>query len=332
MKQFLLCFLALPILAHAQKIEILTSGRATSIRGMSVVDDKIAWVSGSNGQVGKSVDGGNTWTWYTVRGFEKSDFRDIEAFDEKTAVIMGVAEPAYILKTFNGGETWKLVYSDSTRGVFLDAMEFWEDGRGMVIGDPTDGKMYMARCIDFGNQWQRTESAKLPALEKGEAFFASSGTNVRAMNFNEACVVTGGKKSRIYIRGRLTDLPLMQGGESLGANSVAVWSKGKKTEKIVVVGGDFARDTLRTANCVYSTDQGRSWQMPAEPPHGYRSCVEFLDKSTLVACGTSGVDISNDAGKHWNIVSTDGFHVVRKARYGSMVLLAGSRGRIARLQ
>jgi photosystem II stability/assembly factor-like uncharacterized protein len=299
---------------------------------MSVVDDKTAWVSGSNGQVAKSVDGGNTWTWYTVRGFEKTDFRDIEAFDEKTAVIMGVAEPAYILKTFNGGETWKLVYSDSTRGVFLDAMEFWEDGRGMVIGDPTDGKMYMARCIDFGNQWQRTDSDKLPALEKGEAFFASSGTNVRAMNYKEACIVTGGKKSRIYIRGRLTDLPLLQGGESQGANSVAVWSKGKKTERIVVVGGDFARDTLRSGNCVYSTDQGRSWQTPAEPPHGYRSCVEFLDKSSVVACGTSGVDISNDAGNHWNLISTEGFHVVRKARFGSMVLLAGSRGRIARLQ
>jgi photosystem II stability/assembly factor-like uncharacterized protein len=332
MKHAMLALLFLPVLAAAQKIETLTSGRATSIRGLSVVDDKIAWVSGSNGQVGKSTDGGRTWTWYTVKGFEKTDFRDIEAFDEKTAIIMGIAEPAYILKTFNGGESWKLVYSDSTKGVFLDAMEFWEDGRGMVIGDPVDGKMYMARCIDFGNQWQRTDSAKLPPLEKGEAFFASSGTNLRAINYEEACVVTGGSKSRIYIRGRLTDLPVLQGGESRGANSVAAWSKLKKTERIVVVGGDFSRDTLRSGNCVFSTDLGRSWHVPAEPPHGYRSCVEFLNAKTLVACGTSGVDISTDGGMRWKNIGTEGFHVVRRAKHGSLVLLAGSKGRIARLQ
>ena len=81
----------------------------------------------------------------TVKGFEKTDFRDIEAFDEKTAVIMGISEPAHILKTFNGGESWKLVYADSTKGIFLDAMDFFFDGRGVVIGDPINGRMYMAQ-------------------------------------------------------------------------------------------------------------------------------------------------------------------------------------------
>jgi photosystem II stability/assembly factor-like uncharacterized protein len=329
MKQLIFCMLFLPLLAVAQKIETLTSGQPTSIRGLSVVDDRIVWVSGSNGHVGKSLDGGRTWTWYVVKGFEKTDFRDIEAFDEKTAVIMGIAEPAYILKTFNGGESWKLVYTDSTKGVFLDAMEFWDDGRGMVIGDPIDGKMYMARCVDFGNQWQRTDSSKLPRLENGEAFFASSGTNVRPLNFDEACIVTGGTKSRMYVRGRLTDIPMLQGGESKGANSVAVWYRKRKPQRIVVVGGDFSADTLRKGNCVYSTDLGKTWKVPAQGPHGYRSCVEFSDEKTLITCGTSGVDISLDGGIHWQPVSTEGFHVVRRAKYGKSIFLAGSRGRIA---
>lgn len=56
---------------QAQKIEQLTTGTKTSIRGMSVVNDKILWVSGSNGTVGKSLDGGSTWNWMTVKGFEK---------------------------------------------------------------------------------------------------------------------------------------------------------------------------------------------------------------------------------------------------------------------
>ena len=70
--------------AHAQTVKMLTSGTKTSMRGLSVVDDKTVWVSGSNGMVGLSVDSGNTWKWMTVKGFEKTEFRDIEAFDEKT--------------------------------------------------------------------------------------------------------------------------------------------------------------------------------------------------------------------------------------------------------
>src|SRR5689334_13613732 len=111
---------------HAQHVEFLTSGNKASIRGLSVVSDRIVWVSGSNGQVGRSLDGGSTWKWFTVKGFEKRDFRDIEAFDAVTAVIMAVEEPANILKTVDGGETWKVVYENPTKGMFLDAMEFWD--------------------------------------------------------------------------------------------------------------------------------------------------------------------------------------------------------------
>ena len=74
-------------------VSILTSGLPASLRGLSAVNDKIIWVSGSNGTVGKSLDGGKTWSWMTVPGFEKRDFRDIEAFDAKTAIIMAIATP-----------------------------------------------------------------------------------------------------------------------------------------------------------------------------------------------------------------------------------------------
>src|SRR6187549_4164108 len=84
------------------KVEILNTGVKTSIRGLSVVNNNIVWVSGSNGMVGKSSNAGKNWKWMVVKGFEKSDFRDIEAFDANIAIIMAIAEPenapAYILK------------------------------------------------------------------------------------------------------------------------------------------------------------------------------------------------------------------------------------------
>src|SRR6187399_1519908 len=108
MKKFLISLvILLPCLANAQTVKLLTSGTKTSMRGLSVVDDKTVWVSGSKGTVGRSLDGGQTWKWVTVKGFEKTDFRDIEAFDKTSAVIMGIAEPAYILKTIDGGEHWQ---------------------------------------------------------------------------------------------------------------------------------------------------------------------------------------------------------------------------------
>src|SRR6476620_8025724 len=149
MKKILLilcCLIA--VNSNAQSVKILTKGTKTGMRGLSVVDDRTIWVSGSGGQVGRSLDSGHTWKWFTVKGFEKTDFRDIEAFNETTALIMGIDAPAYILRTHDGGENWQVVFKDSTKGMFLDAMEFWNEQSGIVIGDPLKGKFYVARTFD----------------------------------------------------------------------------------------------------------------------------------------------------------------------------------------
>lgn len=318
---------------NGQKIETLTRGTKTSIRGLSVVSDKIIWSSGSNGTVGKSIDGGKTWQWFTVKNFEKNDFRDIEAFDAKTAIVIAIAEPAYILKTTDGGKTWKTVFADSTKGMFLDAMDFWNVNSGIVIGDPINGKFFVARTFNGGDNWQTIPFDKLPAADPGEGCFASSGTNVRKLDRDEACFVSGGLRSRLFIRDRKIDLPVLQGKETTGANSVAI-SDDKKLEggqHIIVVGGDFSNDTSAEKNCALTNDQGRTWIIPATPPHGYRSCIEFITKNQLITCGTSGVDISNDGGLNWQLVSRESFHVCRKAKKGNAVFLAGSNGRIAKL-
>lgn len=323
--------LCICLFSAGQSIKTLTSYDNSSLRGLSVVSDDVVWASGSNGMVALSTDGGRNWKWIRVKGYEDRDFRDIEAFDHKTAVIMAVAEPAVILKTFNGGETWKVVYTDSSKGMFLDAMEFWDNGNGIVVGDPIDGKIYVARTDDFGNTWHRYQSGSLPYTEEGEAMFASSGTNIRRFSNLEAMVVTGGKRSRLLIHEKWIDIPIVQGGTSTGANSVAIWDQAPKKPRIVIVGGDFTKDTVTEKNCFYTTDLGRSWKYPAIPPHGYRSCVEFLDGNRLITCGTSGVDISVDAGKTWNLISKESFHACGKAKTGRALYLAGSKGRIARL-
>ncbi|MHA4810087.1 WD40/YVTN/BNR-like repeat-containing protein [Flavitalea flava] len=333
--------------ATAQKIEILTSGRNSpgiqdsasnrgtkaSFRGLSVVSDKVVWVSGSQGTIGKSLDGGKTWQWIIVPGYEKRDFRDIEAFDEHTAIIMAIAEPANILKTTDGGKTWVTVYENKAAGMFLDAMEFWNKDSGIVLGDPVNGKFFIARSFDGGNTWHEIPTRELPEADSGEACFASSGTNVRSLGRSEACFVSGGLRSRLFIRDSRIDLPLLQGKETTGANSVAVKDnrKLKAGQQLIVVGGDFSHDTSREKNCTLTFDGGKTWISPQTAPHGYRSCVEYTNKDQVLSCGTSGVDISADNGLNWQLISGEGFYVCRKAKKGKAVFLAGGNGRIAKL-
>ena len=331
----LLLFLISITAAYSQlaEVEILSSGTNASLRGLSVVNDNVVWVSGSNGTVGRTTNGGKTWQWRTVTGFEKNDFRDIEAFDASTAIIMSVADPAYILKTTDAGESWKVVYENKTKGMFLDAMEFWNEQSGIVIGDPLEGRFFIARTFDGGNSWQDLPFDKRPKADSGEACFAASGTNIRVLDRDEAVFVTGGLRSRLFTRKPPVLLPMVQGKETTGANSVTVWNNRKMQggQRLIVVGGDFNEPVSAVKNCYYSTDRGKTWKAPVTPPHGYRSCVEYISMQKAISCGLTGVDITYDGGRNWIWISKEGFHVCRKAKNGEAIFFAGNSGKIAKI-
>lgn len=332
---FLLAFSSFFVSAQTPSVEILTSGTKTSLRGLSVVSDNILWVSGSGGVVGKSSNGGKTWKWITVPGFEKTEFRDIEAFDANVAIVMGIGEPAYLLKTNDGGDSWKVVYENREKGMFMDAMDFSTPRDGIVIGDPINGKAFIAFTHDSGNSWETLPFAdNRVTLDSGEAFFASSGTNVRLFENGQYYLASGGTRARLIGPAGTVTLPLLQGKESTGANSIDIFDNGipiKPGNRMVIVGGDFAADSSREKNCVYTTNGGKTWRAPKTSPHGYRSCVEYLSRKDLLACGLNGVDYSDDGGKNWQWISKEGFHVVRIAKVGTTIYLAGNKGRVARI-
>ncbi|MFM7672788.1 MAG: YCF48-related protein [Bacteroidota bacterium] len=331
-RPILVC-IALMGTASSQTLVEFNSGNTAHIRGLSAVSDRVIWVSGTNGQVGRTDDGGQTWIWKQIPGFEKVDFRDIEAFDDHTAVIMGVGSPGYILHTADAGKNWTVVYKNVDSRIFLDAMMFWNDRSGIIIGDPMDGRFFILRSFDGGRNWRELPIENRPTATEGEACFAASGSNLARVSKDEAVFVSGGMRSRFFRRDSSKVLPIIKGSESTGANAIASYQNCGKGEAmhLVVVGGDFSNDKKDSAVCAISSDGGKTWKQPERAPLGYRSGVVWINRAKLLACGTSGVDVSEDGGMRWRPISQLGFHVCAKSKKGSSVFLAGPKGRIARL-
>lgn len=316
---------------YSQDIKSLQSGTKTSIRGLSVVDNSVAWVSGSNGWTSLTTDGGTTWKWNQIPGYEKFDFRDIEAFSSTDAIVVSAGSPAFILLTQNGGKTWKEVYKNESPDIFLDGMDFQDRQNGIIYGDPINSKMQVLRTSDGGSSWKNISDNLKVNLIDGEASFAASGTGIRVLKNGRTFIATGGNQSRIFVSKKLGDswnvypCPIIQGRSSAGPFSIAFMNN----KKGMAVGGDYLLDTLSFNNMLLTRNGGKTWQKPQTAPFGYKSAVEYITSKIVITTGTSGTDISRDGGMTWENLTSEGFNAVRKAKAGSLVLLAGGNGKIS---
>ncbi len=331
MKNFVLFFSILFLLkdvsAQDYKWETIPIDVKSSFRALSVIDDHAAWVAGSKGWIGRSIDGGKGWSFQQVKNFEALDFRSVYGFDSLTAIIANAGSPAYLFRTTDGGKTWQSVYQNESKDAFVDGLDFWNDKKGIAYGDPIDSKMLLIESKDGGITWREFPENQRPTLNPGEASFAASGTGIRCFNKTQTVITTGGKVSRLWRSNnegktwKSTGLPIIQGEESTGAFSSVFW----KNKYAAVVGGDFKNDSL-TGKHAYSTfDNGKTWVLPLRPTRGLRECVESVNNEYLIAIGPNGADSSNDGGFNWQPLSDErGFHVVRKARDGSLIIAAGN--------
>lgn len=336
MRVCLMMMLLLPATLFAQTYELSSShsGTNTSIRGLSVVSDSVAWVSGSNGMIGKTIDGGKVWKWNKPEGFETIDFRDIEAFDEKRAVVMSSGAPSYILRTDDGGSTWHTSYKNIDTAMFLDGIAFWSESRGIAFGDPIDNQMQLLETQDGGLSWKDI-SANMPlTMAKGEAGFAASGTSIKALPGGKAWIATGGTKSSIYKTDdygqswKRFDCPIIHGNSSSGAFSLDFYTP----DQGIVVGGNYLQDKDNSNNVLITKDGGESWTKPFRPVHGYRSGVVWFNAEVCFATGTSGTDVSRNGGMNWYHISDESFNAIQRAKNGKLIVLAGNKGQIYTLK
>lgn len=322
------CASAPPASVESYQLTHLNTGSVVSMRGVSVVDAQTVWASGTGGSVLRTTDGGVTWSMHVVPNADSLDFRDIEAFDDRTAYVLSAGEDGRIYKTVDAGSTWTLQFANKTKGAFFDCFDFWDATHGIAMSDPVNGRFLLVRTID-GATWR--EVAAAPANIEGEAAFAASGSCIIAVQPQRAYLATGGgAQTRVLVsndRGSswtATATPVPGGAGSAGIFSLAF----KNGAVGIAAGGDYQKPDQENV-VARTTNGGRSWLAAGKT--AYVSGAAFVPRSDIVvAVGTRGTRISRDAGATWRTLDTLEYNAVHFAADGTGYAV-GPRGRIGKL-
>src|SRR5262245_48166167 len=302
-----LFWLLLPVTAFCIQTpspwSLQASNTTARLRGVSAVNAKVAWASGSNGTYLKTIDGGSTWQAAIVPGAESLDFRDVEAFDASTAYLLsiGEGEKSRIYKTTDGGKNWKLQFTNQNPKAFFDAMAFWDANRGIAFSDPVDGHFLIIRTNDGGATWKEVSPGNIPPALPDEGGFAASGTCITVQGSKNVWIGTGGGAARVFrsVDGgdhwQVATTPIIGGQPSVGIFSIAF----KDAMNGVIVGGDYKKESEARDNVATTDDGGRTWTLvKSKLPGGFRSGTSYISGMYL-AVGPAGSDYSLDGGANW---------------------------------
>ena len=313
--------------------QLTPTGSTASLRGLSAVSENVAWASGSAGTVLRTLDKGASWSSVGPPGTATLQFRDIEAFDAQTAVILSIGEgtDSRIYRTADGGQTWTLVFQNTEPTAFYDCMAWFDNHRGLALSDPVNGFFRILATSDGGRSWQIV-AADMPAALPGEFAFAASGQCITAAGGRDAWFGTGGTAvARVFHTGdrgqtwTVSATPMLS-GPTAGINALAF----RDGRHGLAVGGDFLNPTVAPNSLALSDDGGNSWRLVADAPNHYRSGAIWVTGTDAIIVGPSGSDVSFDQGESWQRFDSGPFHTVDCAG-GHACWASGTAGRVAYL-
>lgn len=318
--------------ADAQWVKQTVDTKA-SFRGLSVVNEKVVWASGTGGTVIRTVDGGKIWNVIKVPGAEKLDFRDIEAFNANTAYILSIGngDTSRIYKTTDGGKTWQLQFTNKDEKAFYDAIACWDRNNCIAMSDPVGEFYQLIITKDSGKNWNFTALDKMPRAKAGEAAFAASGTCLIVNGKNDVFLVSGGTDARVFrsndrgLSWFVADTPITKGTPGSGIFSIAF----RNQLHGVAVGGNYEKPEEAKMNLAFTRDGGKTWY-DGEGLSGYRSAVTYTDDKTMIAVGTNGTDISFDRGATWKKIGNENLNAVA-AKGKAAVWAVGPNGLVMKL-
>ncbi|MFH8366889.1 WD40/YVTN/BNR-like repeat-containing protein [Streptomyces sp. NPDC018031] len=315
-----------------------TSGSQARFRGLAAVSRSTAWLAGSGGTVLRTVDGGRSWRDVSPPGAGELEFRDVEAFDARRAVVLaiGEGEASRVLRTDDGGATWTETFRNADPRAFYDCMTFFDRRSGIALSDPVDGRYRILSTRDGGRSWRVLPSDGMPAAQPGEAAFAASGQCLVSSGGRHAWIATGGAATARVLhsadRGRtwtVATSTIPAGDPARGVFALAF----RDHRRGIAVGGDYRAGQPSPDAAAVSSDAGARWTAAAQSPPAYRSGVSWLPygRSTALAVGPTGTDVTTDGGRSWRPFDDGSYDTVDCAPDRGC-WAAGERGRVARLE
>ena len=303
----------------------LTESKA-SLRAIAAVSDREVWVSGTNGTVLKTLDAGKHWT--QLPGLPADlDFRGLKTFDGRTVLLMasGSGQKSRIYRSIDAGLHWTLVHQNQLPEAFFDGIAFYDALRGLVLGDPVDGKFFLLTTSDGGITWTRLDG---PSAREGEGAFAASNTSLAVHHDGKAWFGTGGVRgARVfnsYDYGRTwtpTQTTIPHAAATAGVFSLA-FPGGKHG---YAVGGDYKSPAQADGIASETTDDGVIWGS-TKGPRAYRSAI-VTDGHHIVVTGPDGTDYKPSLKAEWQPIPGEGFHAL--SLKNKTVWASGSNGRVA---
>ncbi|MFF7986513.1 WD40/YVTN/BNR-like repeat-containing protein [Streptomyces sp. NPDC007901] len=307
-------------------------------RGLAAVDRNTAWLAGTAGTVLRTTDGGSSWRNVSPPGAGDLQFRDVEAFDARHAVVLaiGEGEASRVYRTDDGGATWTESFRNTDPAAFYDCLAFFDRRHGLAMSDPVDGRFRILSTSDGGRSWRVLPNTGMPAALDGEAGFAASGQCLVTSGPKDAWLATGGgAHARVLhsadrgLTWTAADTPIPAADPAKGVFALAF----RDRTHGLAVGGDYRADQSSPQAAAVTPDGGRTWQPAATPPPAYRSGAAWLphSRTAALAVGPTGTDLTTDAGRTWRTVDTGSYDTV-DCTPDLSCWAAGEQGRAARLE
>lgn len=325
-----------PVVAQVRRTDQISGTQALLI-AVSPVNEQVVWVGGASGTWLRTVDGGATWQGGVVPGGDKLQFRDVHGVDAEIAFLLSIGEGAQsrIYKTTDAGRTWALQFTNADPKGFYDCFDFWDAGRGIVIGDAIEGRIAMLTTGDGGATWVPVPADRLPPARAGEGSFAASGTCLVTRPGGHAWIVMSNPEQGRVLHtedfGRSWSFAALPVTTRAGIGPQSVSFRDDR-HGVVLGGGDSA--TLSDTLTATTGDGGKTWITRARPPLAKGiwggQYIPGARPGTVIAVGPSGAVYSRDEGASWTAIDSDNYWSVGFAspRAGWAV---GVGGRITKL-
>lgn len=305
--------------------EFVCPNTDNAFRGLASLGDSAVWLSSNSGEVW-FFKLGFGWENRSPQGYDSIQWRDIEAFNDSSALILSAGSPALVLRTEDYGLSWQETFRDNHPAIFYDAMDFWDSQRGVAFADAQNEYLGFMQTQDGGRNWKISDTLSALKVATQQGGFAASGTCIHSIGDSEWALVLGGPAA-LFIRNGPSllkrALPLDHGAPSKGAFSLDF----KSSDSIIAVGGDYRADSLCQQTIAISYNGGQNWISPNFPSHltqRYWSCVQW-QKNQIILCSRFGTALSSDNGKSWQLFDR-GFYAVQG------IWFSGPQGRLGRLE